>query len=165
MSAKPTPGSSSIHPDAAEAQRRGEDGLRFFRTPPVAAWPSPFGELREILGDEATKFNYSTGTVTQRNYIAKKEGLKAEFHHQYGALIVDPRAPRPPAKEFVFVQSEFYMTPDSGAVPRSLPGSSVTGTNRARTTGCTTSWAMRSPRRMVKSSSPRLTRITFTSPR
>ena len=29
----------------------------------------------------------------------------------YGALIVDPPAPRPKAKEFVLVQSEFYMTP------------------------------------------------------
>jgi nitrite reductase (NO-forming) len=26
----------------------------------------------------------------------------------YGALIVDPRRPRPPAREFVLVQSEFY---------------------------------------------------------
>lgn len=30
---------------------------------------------------ENTKFNYTTGTVTQRNYIQKREGLKAEFHH------------------------------------------------------------------------------------
>lgn len=38
---------------------------------------------------EATKFNYTTGTVTQRNYIQKKAGLKAEFHHGYGALLVE----------------------------------------------------------------------------
>jgi len=38
---------------------------------------------------EGTKFNYTTGTVTQRNYIAKKEGLKADFHHGYGALLVE----------------------------------------------------------------------------
>lgn len=37
---------------------------------------------------EPAKFNYTTGTVTQRNYIQKKEGLKAEFHHCYGALLV-----------------------------------------------------------------------------
>lgn len=30
---------------------------------------------------EPTKFNYTTGTVTQRNYIQRKAGLKAEFHH------------------------------------------------------------------------------------
>lgn len=38
---------------------------------------------------EPTKFNYTTGTVTQRNYIQRKEGLKAEFHHCYGALLVE----------------------------------------------------------------------------
>jgi hypothetical protein len=39
-------------------------------------------------GDGA-KINYCTGTVTQRNYIQRKEGLKAEFHHTYGALFVE----------------------------------------------------------------------------
>lgn len=41
------------------------------------------------LKTEATKFNYSTGTVTQQNYIQKKAGLKAEQHHTYGGLIVE----------------------------------------------------------------------------
>jgi hypothetical protein len=41
------------------------------------------------LGDEATKFNYTTGTVTQRNYIQMKAGLTAERHHGYGALLVE----------------------------------------------------------------------------
>lgn len=36
-----------------------------------------------------TKFLYTTGTVTQRNYIQKKAGQKAEFHHGYGAVIVE----------------------------------------------------------------------------
>ncbi len=39
--------------------------------------------------NEPTKFTYTTGTVTKRNYIAKKEGLKADFHHVYGGLIVE----------------------------------------------------------------------------
>ena len=38
---------------------------------------------------EATKFNYTTGAVTLRNYIQRKAGLKAEFHHCYGALLVE----------------------------------------------------------------------------
>lgn len=38
---------------------------------------------------EGTKFNYTTGTITQRNYIQKKAGQKAEFHHGYGALLVE----------------------------------------------------------------------------
>jgi hypothetical protein len=35
------------------------------------------------------KFNYTTGTVTLRNYIQKGAGLKAEFHHCYGAALVE----------------------------------------------------------------------------
>lgn len=38
---------------------------------------------------EPTKFNYTTGTVTNLNYIQKKAGLKAEFHHCFGALLVE----------------------------------------------------------------------------
>ena len=38
---------------------------------------------------EGTKFTYTTGTVTKRNYIQKREGLKAEFHHCYGGLLVE----------------------------------------------------------------------------
>ena len=38
---------------------------------------------------EATKFNYTTGTVTQLNYIQKSAGQKAQFHHCYGALLVE----------------------------------------------------------------------------
>lgn len=38
---------------------------------------------------EPTKFNYTTGTVTLRNYIQKKAGQKAEFHHGYGGLLVE----------------------------------------------------------------------------
>lgn len=36
-----------------------------------------------------TKMNYTTGTCTQRNYIEKKAGLKADFHHVYGAVIAE----------------------------------------------------------------------------
>lgn len=38
---------------------------------------------------EPAKFNYTTGTVTLRNYIQRKAGQKAEFHHCYGALLVE----------------------------------------------------------------------------
>lgn len=38
---------------------------------------------------EATKFNYTTGTVTQLNYVQKAAGLKAEHHHSYGGLLVE----------------------------------------------------------------------------
>ena len=38
---------------------------------------------------EPTKFTYTTGTVTKRNYIQKRQGLRAEEHHSYGGLLVE----------------------------------------------------------------------------
>ena len=40
------------------------------------------------MPDEATKFNYSTGVMTQRNYIQKRAGIIAEQNHDYGAVLV-----------------------------------------------------------------------------
>lgn len=36
-----------------------------------------------------TKHNYTTGTVTQRNYIQKRIGILSEQYHGYGALLVE----------------------------------------------------------------------------
>lgn len=41
------------------------------------------------MSGEYTKFNYSTGTITQRNYIQKRIGILAERKHTYGALLVE----------------------------------------------------------------------------
>lgn len=38
---------------------------------------------------EAPKLMYSTGTVGKINYIQKRQGIKAEHHHCYGALLVE----------------------------------------------------------------------------
>ena len=38
---------------------------------------------------EPTKFLYTTGACTLRNYIQKRAGQIAEFHHAYGVLIVE----------------------------------------------------------------------------
>ncbi len=35
------------------------------------------------------KFNYTTGACTVHNYIQRKAGLKAQFHHSIGALFVE----------------------------------------------------------------------------
>ena len=51
-------------------------------------------------------FMYHCGTAPVAMHIA---------NGMYGALIVDPATPLPKAREFVFVQSEFYMTPESAA--------------------------------------------------
>ena|SRR5688572_2327133 len=47
-------------------------------------------------------FMYHCGTAPVALHIA---------NGMYGAFIVDPPAPRPAAKEFVLVQSEFYLSP------------------------------------------------------
>lgn len=41
------------------------------------------------MPDDLPRFIYTTGCVTQMNYIQRKAGLKAEFHHIYGAMIVE----------------------------------------------------------------------------
>lgn len=41
------------------------------------------------MPEEGPRFLYTTGTVTQRNYIQKIAGQVAEFHHVFGALIVE----------------------------------------------------------------------------
>lgn len=38
---------------------------------------------------DPAKFVYTTGAVTQRNYIQKSAGQKADFHHVFGATIVE----------------------------------------------------------------------------
>jgi nitrite reductase (NO-forming) len=50
-------------------------------------------------------FMYHCGTAPVAAHIA---------NGMYGALLVDPRTPRPPAQEFVLVQSEFYLGAPSG---------------------------------------------------
>ena len=38
---------------------------------------------------EPVRMMYTTGSVTKRNYIQKKAGQKASFHHVFGALLVE----------------------------------------------------------------------------
>jgi hypothetical protein len=44
--------------------------------------------LPRMKGEHA-RFLYTTGSVTQRNYIQRTAGQKAEFHHVFGALYVE----------------------------------------------------------------------------
>lgn len=41
------------------------------------------------MKDEVAKFLYSTGAVTMRNYIQRRAGQIAEYHHVYGAVVVE----------------------------------------------------------------------------
>lgn len=73
---------------------------------------NPKDSLRfKFVAEVPGAFMYHCGTAPVAAHIA---------NGMYGALIVDPRTPRPAAKELVFVQSEWYMTPDSAGRPRSL---------------------------------------------
>ena len=51
-------------------------------------------------------FMYHCGTAPAAMHIA---------NGMYGAIVVDPARSRPRAREFVLVQSEFYLTPKAGA--------------------------------------------------
>lgn len=54
-------------------------------------FPHPRFEMRPIatVQGEGTKFNWTTGCVTRRNYMQKRAGLLGEFYHSYGALLVE----------------------------------------------------------------------------
>lgn len=53
--------------------------------------PHPKFAMQSVASpkSQGCKLIYTTGTVTQRNYIGKKAGQRAEFHHGYGCLIVE----------------------------------------------------------------------------
>ena len=54
-------------------------------------FPHPRVAMRSVpsMMHEPTKLMYTTGTVTQRNYIQRKAGQLADFHHCYGGLLVE----------------------------------------------------------------------------
>ena len=66
-------------------------GMESYTARKSAIFPHAKQAMRSVptMQGEGTKLNYTTGTVTQRNYIQKREGLIAEHHHVYGAVIVE----------------------------------------------------------------------------
>jgi hypothetical protein len=66
-------------------------GLETYTHRKSAIFPHAKVAMRSIatMQGEGTKLNFTTGTVTLKNYIQKKEGIKAEHHHRYAALIVE----------------------------------------------------------------------------
>jgi hypothetical protein len=66
-------------------------GLESYTGRASAIFPHAKLAMRSIatMQGEDVKLNYTTGTVTQRNYIQKREGVIAEFHHIYGGLLVE----------------------------------------------------------------------------
>ena len=66
-------------------------GLETYTHRKSAIFPHAKVAMRSIatMQGEGTKLNFTTGTVTLKNYIQKKEGIKAEHHHRYGCLVVE----------------------------------------------------------------------------
>jgi hypothetical protein len=67
------------------------NGLEQYRGRRSLVVPHARMELESVasMADEATKLCYSTGTVTQRNYIQKRAGILAEQRHDYGGVLVE----------------------------------------------------------------------------
>lgn len=67
------------------------EGLEVYSGRKSAVIPHAKVAMRSIatMMGEGTKFNYTTGCVTKRNYLQKKAGLKAESFHIYGGLLVE----------------------------------------------------------------------------
>ncbi|MDA4130153.1 MAG: hypothetical protein OK457_05245, partial [Thaumarchaeota archaeon] len=66
-------------------------GLETYSARKSAIFPHAKMAMRSVptMQGEGTKLNYTTGTITKRNYIQKREGLIAEHHHVYGGLLVE----------------------------------------------------------------------------
>lgn len=66
-------------------------GLESYTGRKSAIFPHAKLSMRSVatMQGEGVKLNFTTGTVTQRNYIQKREGVVAEFHHIYGGLLVE----------------------------------------------------------------------------
>ena len=66
-------------------------GLETYTGRPSGIFPHAKFAMESIAGtkSDGAKLNYTTGTATMMNYVQKKAGLQAEFHHAYGALIVE----------------------------------------------------------------------------
>ncbi len=66
-------------------------GLETYGGPSSVIFPHTKVEMRSVATtqDVPVKLMYTTGTVTQMNYIQKKAGLKAEHHHRYAFLIAE----------------------------------------------------------------------------
>jgi hypothetical protein len=66
-------------------------GLETYTHRKSAIFPHAKVAMRSIatMQGEGTKLNFTTGTVTLKNYIQKKDGIKAEHHHRYAALVVE----------------------------------------------------------------------------
>tara|TARA_R110000796_G_scaffold15370_2_gene48977 strand:- start:213 stop:1832 length:1620 start_codon:yes stop_codon:yes gene_type:complete len=73
---------TAVRPDSGLDDYTGEAST-IIPHPKVLMRPVPTAK------DKPTKHIYTTGTCTLKNYIKQKSGLVAEFHHVFGALLVE----------------------------------------------------------------------------
>lgn len=80
-------GEANIIPTASDPL----SGVETYEGRLSAIFPHAKMAMRSVASVQGSgaKLIYTTGTVTQRNYIQKRAGMIAEFHHTYGALIVE----------------------------------------------------------------------------
>lgn len=80
-------GQSNIIPTAKKPLSEFEDygGTRSLIVPHAKV------QMKSVstMPDKPAKLMFTTGTVTQINYLQRKAGQLAEFHHVYGALLVE----------------------------------------------------------------------------
>jgi hypothetical protein len=71
--------------------RRPLSGLENYTYRKSTIVPHPVLALKSVAGmkSEGVKLLYTTGCCTQRNYIQRKEGFRAEHFHAYAALLVE----------------------------------------------------------------------------
>lgn len=80
-------GETNVLPTAASPL----SGFESYTGRASSIFPHPRIAMRSVASHAAedTKFLYTTGTLTQINYIQRRAGQMAEFHHCYGALLVE----------------------------------------------------------------------------
>ncbi len=94
-----------------------------------AAEIAPDRAYRNVMPGDSIQFRFMPRVPGAFMYHCGTAPVAAHISSgMYGALIVDPVVPRPPAQEFVLVQSEFYMGAPAGADSlRSLDWDKVLG--------------------------------------
>jgi nitrite reductase (NO-forming) len=81
-----------------------------------AAEIAPDRAYRNVMPGDSLHFRFIARVPGAFLYHCGTAPVAAHISNgMYGALIVDPRTARPPAQEYVVVQSEFYMGPPMGA--------------------------------------------------
>ena len=80
-------GELNISPTAVDPM----SGLDTYTKSASAVIPHVKVAMRSLatMKSQPARLIYTTGTVTQRNYIERKAGQKASFHHVFGALYVE----------------------------------------------------------------------------